>query len=175
MPPPPIDTFYCIDEAHQLAKKAINQFAADHQVQQALWWLDKLDATVGRAEALISRKELATQALDAATGCAQGLGELAQLLTPLAQLEPSADEPEPTWLLENGELPENMALTAANLNVSAATLLKQLTAVQDALVEASRQLGPRHAVTVRIRNALIGNFLPASRNVQAGTPSAARR
>jgi ATP-dependent DNA helicase DinG len=136
--PPPIDTFYCIDEAHQLAKKAINQFAADHQVQQALWWLDKLDATVGRAEALISRKELATQALDAATGCAQGLGELAQLLTPLAQLEPSADEPEPTWLLENGELPENMALTAANLNVSAATLLKQLTAVQDALVEARR-------------------------------------
>ena len=69
---------------------------------------------VGRAEALISRKELATQALDAATGCAQGLGELAQLLTPLAQLEPSTDEPEPTWLLENGELPENMALTAAN-------------------------------------------------------------
>ena len=68
----------------------------------------------------------------------QGLGELAQLLTPLAQLEPSADEPEPTWLLENGELPENMALTAANLNVSAATLLKQLTAVQDALVEARR-------------------------------------
>lgn len=30
------------------------------------------DATVGRAEALISRKELATQALDAATGGAQG-------------------------------------------------------------------------------------------------------
>ena len=102
-------------------------------MQQALWWLDMLDATVGRAEALISRKELATQALDAATGCAQGLGELAQLLTRWPSWSPAPTEPEPTWLLETASCQRIRALTAANLNVSAATLLKQLTAVQDAL------------------------------------------
>lgn len=32
-------TRFTASTKRQLAKKAINQFAADHQVQQALWWL----------------------------------------------------------------------------------------------------------------------------------------
>ncbi|AQR65001.1 ATP-dependent DNA helicase DinG [Aquaspirillum sp. LM1] len=153
--PPPIDTFYCIDEAHQLAKKAINQFAADHNVQQTLWWLDKLDATVGRCEGLIGRAELLVpQALDAATGCAQALGELAQILTPIERLLPSSQEAEPTWLLDNGELPEALAGVAANLNVSAATLLKQLNAVQDALTEARRDKSDQGALIDQLASEL---------------------
>ncbi|WP_447584638.1 hypothetical protein [Pseudoxanthomonas mexicana] len=73
-------------------------------------------------------------------------------------------------------LAQALILRAATGTPDATTDLRRAEALlQDGLVEASRQLGPHHAVTVRIRNALIGNFLPASRNVQAGTPSAARR
>ena len=69
-----------------------------------------------------------------------------------------------------------LLLRAANGTQDAATDLRRAEALlQDGLVEASRQLGPRHAVTVRIRNALVGNFLPASRSAQADVPDAARR
>ena len=73
-------------------------------------------------------------------------------------------------------LAQALLLRAADSAPDAATDRRRAEGLlQDALVEASRQLGPRHSATVRIRNALVGNFLPASRNASAGTPAAARR
>lgn len=73
-------------------------------------------------------------------------------------------------------LAQALILRAAAGTPDAATDQRRAEALlQDGLVEASRQLGPRHAVTVRIRNALVGNFLPASRSDQARVPDAARR
>ena len=73
-------------------------------------------------------------------------------------------------------LAQALILRAATGTPDAATDLRRAEALlQDGLVEASRQLGPRHAVTVRIRNALVGNFLPAPRSAQADVPDAARR
>ena len=131
-------------------------------MQQALWWLDKLDATVGRAEALISRKSWPPRRWTPPPAVRRAWASWRSCSPLLAQLEPSADEPEPTWLLENGELPENMALTAANLNVSAATLLKQLTAVQDALVEARRDKNEDSGQIDQLGSEL-GFLLPAPR------------
>ncbi len=40
--PAPENSFYCIDEAHHLPKKALSQFAAEHSWNQAVWTLEKL-------------------------------------------------------------------------------------------------------------------------------------
>ena len=40
--PAPENSFYCIDEAHHLPKKALNQFAAEHSWLHAIWALEKI-------------------------------------------------------------------------------------------------------------------------------------
>ncbi|OWY37460.1 ATP-dependent DNA helicase DinG [Xenophilus sp. AP218F] len=136
--PAPEESFYCIDEAHHLAKKAINQFSAEHSLAQAMGWLDKVPALVIRVEALTGKAELASQAIDAAAACAETLTEWLWLLEGEDALRASSDNLEPTWLIEEGALPESLQTPAANMALSARALYKQLDSLSDALAESRK-------------------------------------
>ena len=63
--PDPENSFYCIDEAHHLPKKALSQFAAEHSWNQAVWALEKLPQVTGKIAALTDKGELANLADEA--------------------------------------------------------------------------------------------------------------
>lgn len=61
-------------------------------------------------------------------------------------------------------LAQSLLLRASGASPTAdADLRRAESLLQDALVESSRQLGPHHATTVQIRDALIGSFQPSPR------------
>ncbi|SCK24197.1 ATP-dependent DNA helicase DinG [Vogesella sp. LIG4] len=132
--PAPEHSFYCIDEAHHLAKKAVNQFAAEHSVAQAMGWLDKVAALATRVDSLIDKPELSVNAIDAAGACMESLNEWLWLLQGEQSLEAASDNMEPSWLVEDGVLPEHMKIPAANMALSARSLYKNLSGMADALV-----------------------------------------
>ncbi|WP_174875244.1 ATP-dependent DNA helicase DinG [Vogesella oryzae] len=131
--PAPDQSFYCIDEAHHLAKKAVNQFAAEHSVAQAMAWLDKVPALATRVDSLIDKPELSVNAIDAAGACMESLTEWLWLLQGEPSLEAASDNMEPSWLVEDGTLPEHMKVPAANMALSARMLYKNLAGMADAL------------------------------------------
>ena len=63
--PDPSQSFYCIDEAHHLAKKALNQFAAEHSLHQAQWFLERLPQMSGKIAAVTDKAEAANLADEA--------------------------------------------------------------------------------------------------------------
>lgn len=136
--PPPEQSFYCIDEAHHLAKKAVNQFAAEHSLAQAQAWLDKVDATAARAAALCNKGELAAQAAEAAGACSETLAEWLWLLGGEKALALDSDNLEPVWLFDDGLLPEHLEGQASNMAVSARMLLRHLSQLSDALTESRK-------------------------------------
>lgn len=136
--PAPENSFYCIDEAHHLAKKAVNQFAAEHSLGQALAWLDKVDAAAARVGALANKGELAAQASSAADACSETLGEWLWLLEGESALALSSDNLEPTWLIEDGRLPEHLQTAAANMAMASRMVFKHLSQLSDALAEARK-------------------------------------
>lgn len=131
--PAPEASFYCIDEGHHLAKKAIGQFAAEHSAAQAMSWLDKVGALSTRVASLTDKDELCGNAGDAAGGCMESLTEWLWLLQGEPSLEANSENLEPSWLIEDGILPENMKIPAANMALSARLLYKHLTGMNDAL------------------------------------------
>ena len=136
--PAPENSFYCIDEAHHLAKKAVNQFAAEHSLTQALSWLEKVDASAARISALTDKGELATKACDAAAAAQETLGEWLWLLQSEAALSVSSDSLEPTWLIEDGILPERLLIPSANMALASRMVFKHLTQLSEALSEARK-------------------------------------
>jgi len=64
--PAPEHSFYCIDEAHHLPKKALNQFAAEHSLNQAVWALEKLPQITDKIAAVADKADLANLADEAA-------------------------------------------------------------------------------------------------------------
>ncbi|TDR79788.1 ATP-dependent DNA helicase DinG [Paludibacterium purpuratum] len=139
--PAPEQSFYCIDEAHHLAKKAINQFAAEHSLGVALAWLDKVDATAARVAALTNKGELAAQAGEAAAACTETLSEWLWLLEGEKALALDSDNLEPVWLIEDGALPEHLQGPAANMAMSGRMVFKHLSQLSDALADIRKDKG----------------------------------
>jgi ATP-dependent DNA helicase DinG len=136
--PAPENSFYCIDEAHHLAKKAVNQFAAEHSMALAQSWLDKVDAVAARVGALTGKGELAAQASSAAAACSETLGEWLWLLEGEPSLAISSEQLEPTWLIEDGKLPEHLQTAAANMAMASRMVFKHLTQLSEAMTEARK-------------------------------------
>ena len=136
--PPPEHSFYCIDEAHHLAKKALNQLAAEHSWLQAMWTLEKLPAQTAKIAMLCDKAELANLADEAAAALLDCMNEWQFHL----QDEPSFQEADSThesvWLWDNGEIPEELAALVHNCHISAQSLLKHLYSLRDALSAARR-------------------------------------
>ncbi|MDK4673253.1 ATP-dependent DNA helicase DinG, partial [Kingella kingae] len=71
--PAPEQSFYCIDEAHHLPKKALNQFAAEHSWLQAVWTLEKLPAQTAKIALLCDKADLANLTDEAANSLLDSL------------------------------------------------------------------------------------------------------
>jgi len=164
--PAPDQAFYCIDEAHHLAKKAINQFSAEHSLSQAMFWLDKVGAQVSKVEGLTGKAEAAADAAEAAGALMESLTEWLWLLEGEDALAVTSDNLEPTWLIEDGKLPERLKVPASNLALSARMLVKHLNILSDALAETRRDKSSDAPLTDRVASDL-GMMLGRAEQVMA--------
>ena len=143
--PAPENSFYCIDEAHHLPKKALSRFAAEHSWNIAVWTLEKLPQLTGKIAALTDKAELANLADEAATSLLDSLHEWQFHLAeePSLSLGPSENDRrkhnEPTWLWEDGKIPEGLETTVSNTAIAARSLLKHVVGMNDALSAARRE------------------------------------
>lgn len=143
--PAPENSFYCIDEAHHLPKKALSRFAAEHSWNIAVWTLEKLPQLTGKIAALTDKAELANLADEAATSLLDSLHEWQFHLAeePSLSLRSSENDRrkhnEPTWLWEDGKIPEGLETTVSNTAIAARSLLKHVIGLNDALSAARRE------------------------------------
>ena len=143
--PAPENSFYCIDEAHHLPKKALSRFAAEHSWNIAVWTLEKLPQLTGKIAALTDKAELANLADEAATSLLDGLHEWQFHLAEEPSLSLGSSENdrwkhnEPTWLWEDGKIPEGLETTVSNTAIVARSLLKHVIGLNDALSAARRE------------------------------------
>ncbi len=135
--PAPENSFYCIDEAHHLPKKALSQFAAQHSWNQAVWALEKLPAVTDKIAALTDKAELANLADEAAAALLESLHEWQFHLSEEPELRPSESN-ESVWLWQDGKIPEALELTVSNTAVAARSLYKHANSLNDALAAARR-------------------------------------
>ncbi|MDO4696364.1 MAG: ATP-dependent DNA helicase DinG [Neisseria sp.] len=137
--PAPENSFYCIDEAHHLPKKAVSRFAAEHSLNQALWLLDKLPLLTDKIVALTGKTEcgeLADEAVDSLNEC---FNEWQFHLNAEPSLDLLSDGNNPVWLWQDGGIPEGLEQLAGNTAVSVRALLKQVCRLNDALSAARRE------------------------------------
>ena len=143
--PAPENSFYCIDEAHHLPKKALSRFAAEHSWNIAAWTLEKLPQLTGKIAALTDKAELANLADEAATSLLDSLHEWQFHLAEEPSLSLGSSENdrrkhnEPTWLWEDGKIPEGLETTVSNTAIAARSLLKHVIGLNDALSAARRE------------------------------------
>lgn len=136
--PAPEHSFYCIDEAHHLPKKALSRFAAEHSWLQAVWAMEKLPAQTAKIATLCDKVELANLADEAAAAVLQSLNEWQFHLQDAAELA-ETEEHETVWLWEDGKLPDGLEALVHNTHISAQMLLKNVNALNDALAAARRE------------------------------------
>ena len=143
--PEPENSFYCIDEAHHLPKKALSRFAAEHSWNIAVWTLEKLPQLTGKIAALTDKAELANLADEAAASLLDSLHEWQFHLAEEPSLSLGVSEndrrtnSEPTWLWEDGKIPEGLETTVSNTAIAARSLLKHVIGLNDALSAARRE------------------------------------
>ena len=137
--PAPENSFYCIDEAHHLPKKAVSRFAAEHSLNQAMWTLEKLPPVINRIVGLTDKTEAGNLADEAAASLLESLSEWQFHLGSEPALDLSDGGNDPVWLWEDGKTPEDLALLTANTAASARALLKQIYRLNDALSAARRE------------------------------------
>ena len=143
--PAPENSFYCIDEAHHLPKKALSRFAAEHSWNIAVWTLEKLPQLTGKIAALTDKAELANLADEAATSLLDSLHEWQFHLAEEPSLSLGSSENdrrkhnEPTWLWEDGKIPEGLETTVSNTAIAARSLLKHVIGLNDALSATRRE------------------------------------
>lgn len=168
--PAPENSFYCIDEAHHLPKKALSQFAAEHSWNQAVWALEKLPAATAKIAALADKAELANLADEAAASLLESLHEWQFHLSEAPELgssekngqddfrqnERSAfrQNSEPVWLWQDGKIPETLAPTVSNTAAAARSLHKHINGLSDALSAARRDKDQNSAQIDRLSTEL---------------------
>ena len=137
--PAPENSFYCIDEAHHLPKKALNQFAAEHSWLHAIWALEKLPDITQKIARLTDKINLANAADDAASELLEYFNEWQFHLQTAPEFNQNdIAEHEAIWLWEDGQIPELLQTLTHNTYIVAQTLLKHLNELNDALSHAKR-------------------------------------
>lgn len=136
--PTPEHSFYCIDEAHHLSKKALKQFAAEHSLQQALKTIEKLPDITQKIARHCDKINLANQVDKAADLLVENFNEWQFHLQDLPDLQKYTPENEAIWLWEDGEIPNNLQILTQNTNLAAQDLLKCIYELNEALLQARR-------------------------------------
>lgn len=136
--PDPENCFYCLDEAHHLPKKALNQFAAEHSWLNAIWILEKLPQQTAKIATYCDKNELATLADEAAAALLECLNEWQFQLQDRIELSKADHGHDPIWLWQDGMIPEGLETLVSNSFLSAQNLLKHTEELRDALNTARR-------------------------------------
>ncbi|MBP7810932.1 MAG: ATP-dependent DNA helicase DinG [Neisseria sp.] len=163
--PAPENSFYCIDEAHHLPKKALSQFAAEHSWNQAVWALEKLPAISDKIAAVADKAEAANLADEAAASLLESLNEWSFQLADEPALAPSEGS-ESVWLWQDGKIPESLELLVSNTAVAARSLLKQLYTLNDALAATRRDKDQDSALIDRLSGEF-GMFIARAEQISA--------
>lgn len=127
------------------AQKALSRFAAEHSWNIAVWTLEKLPQLTGKIAALTDKAELANLADEAAASLLDSLHEWQFHLAEEPSLSMGLSEndrrtnSEPTWLWEDGKIPEGLETTVSNTAIAARSLLKHVVGLNDALSAARRE------------------------------------
>ncbi|MDF7675417.1 ATP-dependent DNA helicase DinG [Neisseriaceae bacterium ESL0693] len=130
--PAPGSSFYCIDEAHHLPQKALNQFAAEHSLNQALWFLDKLGAVVAKAAAVADKTALAELIMEAVAALQESFYQWSAQLAEIPELAAQESANEPCWLWTD-DVPQDLTILVQNTALPARMLLKHLNDLNEAL------------------------------------------
>lgn len=149
--PAPDNSFYCIDEAHHLPKKALSQFAAEHSWLQAIWSLEKLPDITQKIARVCDKIELANHVDEDAHSLLESFNEWQFYLQDAPDLNnPNDREHEAIWLWEDGEIPEYLQTLVRNTHVVAQSLLKHINDLNDALAQARRDKDQDSAMIDRL-------------------------
>lgn len=136
--PAPANCFYCIDEAHHLPQKALQQFAAEHSLNQALWFLDRIGNVVDKVAGVLDKGELALAATEAASALQESLQEWLIHLAEEPHLKIEHGLNDSNWLWSNGAIPAALTVLVNNTAVSARMLFKHINSLSEALSAARR-------------------------------------
>lgn len=136
--PAPINSFYCIDEAHHLPQKALQQFAAEYSLNQAMWFLDRVGNVVDKVAGVLDKSELAVAATEAASGLQESLQEWLIQLAEEPDLRVEEGKNDSSWIWANGQIPAHLAVLVNNTAVCARMLLKHINSLNEALSVARR-------------------------------------
>lgn len=127
------NSFYCIDEAHHLYKKAINQFSAEHALKQSINTLEKITSILPSIMPYVKNTDTDTIRNLAKTSI-EHLNGLMFILSNTADLASYWDEAESMWLFDEGILPDILQQASQNLALLLPQLFKALSHLAD-LVE----------------------------------------
>ncbi|MDO5640460.1 MAG: ATP-dependent DNA helicase DinG [Neisseria sp.] len=163
--PAPENSFYCIDEAHHLPKKALSQFAAEHSWNTAAWTMEKLPQISSKIAAVTDKAELANLADEAAASLLESLHEWQYQLGDEPDLAPSENN-ESVWLWQDGKIPESLELLVSNTAVAARSLLKHLYGLNDALASSRRDKEQDSALIDRLSGEF-GLFVARAEQISA--------
>jgi ATP-dependent DNA helicase DinG len=127
--PAPADSFYCIDEAHQLADKAVNQFAAYHSINASLNWLDKAGPTLNRLTLAMKSSNHAEKMQKLFGEISNDLIDLRRLLSQLPAQQMHHDNLSGKYVIRftHGILPQAFFIISQNLLFRTQGLKTELT------------------------------------------------
>lgn len=131
--PAPEQSFYCIDEAHHLAKKALNHFAAEHSWLQAIWTMEKLPSQMTKIGLICRNTDLVKRIEEAAQALLECLNEWQFHLQDSPELNHHSDDTNTIWLWQDGHIPEELAILVQNTHLNAQSLFKHLNQLNEAL------------------------------------------
>lgn len=136
--PEPSETFYCLDEAHRLVDKAIQQFAASHTINGTIAWLEKIDITVSKALLQLKNYRLPSDITDLAKTLVEYLQDFSRALAEFSELRYVGESGSNAAILrfKHGKVPAALAVLCDNLARVSNTLLVMLNLLQDSLKKA---------------------------------------
>lgn len=166
--PDPTETFYCLDEAHHLADKAIKQFAANHTIYGTMAWLEKIDIAVTKARVQLKDYKPASNIqnlVESLFGYLQDLGR-ALMSFPELQLAQGGDEPA-VLRFKHGTIPSGLVVLTDSLATTSRALLTAISLLQESLKrEKTNAVGGEAALFDRSLSDL-GFFIGRLENVVA--------
>jgi ATP-dependent DNA helicase DinG len=130
--PDPSETFYCIDEAHHLADKAIKQFAASHGINGSLAWLEKIEGALSKAYSLVRNFQHAKKITELSESLGSYLQDFRGALSGFSQLHLHSNEPA-LLRFKHGIIPEKLLSLCENLSTVSQSLLSLLNLLRDDL------------------------------------------
>lgn len=168
--PKPADTFYCLDEAHHLADKAIQQFAASHAINGTLQWLEKIDGTTSKILSQLKDYKPSADIANLAHTFAEYLQDFRGMLAAMPELRINNNNQytPPVLRFKYGVIPASLTTLCGNLAVTAKSLLAALYALQEQLKKAKTNAEGSGLATLYDRLSIdLGFFIGRAENLVA--------